>query len=143
MTGFTSPSHTDTESLLRESEQRGARIRDLNERTAALVGTGRAADGRVTVTWTSGDGLADVSIDPRAMRMPSADLAEAVRAAVREALDDLRRQVREVMTEVFGEAAGDPKSSRSRLHDAQDAFSRRMNDVVGELERARSGLRRH
>lgn len=141
MTAFADVPQAEVETLLRDAEQRAGRIRELSERTAALVGTGQAADGRVTVTWTSADGLSDVSIDPRAMRMASADLADAFAAAVRDALADLRRQVREVMTDVFGSSAGGPEESRGKLHQAQEAFSRRMNDVVGELERARHTLR--
>jgi hypothetical protein len=46
-------------------------------------GHGKAADGRVRVT------AAGVDLDPRAMRLPSTDLAAAIMEASNAALDDL------------------------------------------------------
>jgi len=51
-------------------------------------GHGKAADGRVRVT-AAGGRISAVDLDPRAMRLPSTDLAAAIMEATNAALDDL------------------------------------------------------
>lgn len=69
------------------------RLREASEAvprsTAASppAGTGQALEGKVQVT-VSGGRVSDVRLDPRAMRLPSEDLAAAFREAANAAIDD-------------------------------------------------------
>jgi hypothetical protein len=56
------------------------------------AGTGEALDGRVRVTVSAGR-ISEVTLDPRAMRTPSEDLAAAFRDAANAAIDAQNAQV--------------------------------------------------
>lgn len=58
-----------------------------------VQGQGWAADGLVRVTAALGGRIESVEIEPAAMRLPSPDLAEAVRVATNAALADLRTTI--------------------------------------------------
>lgn len=61
-----------------------------------VQGHGSAADGLVRVTAGLGGRIESVEIEPAAMRLPSTDLAEEVRAATNAALAELRTAIAEV-----------------------------------------------
>ncbi|WP_049558758.1 YbaB/EbfC family nucleoid-associated protein [Nonomuraea sp. SBT364] len=81
--------------LLDRFQQDVAAIEGLSGRMAAVKGRGEAAQGRVVAEATQTGALCGLTIDPRAMRLGSAELAAAVleaagnaaRAAEREAGD--------------------------------------------------------
>jgi DNA-binding protein YbaB len=62
-----------------------SRLRDVREQLAELHAEGEAADGLVGVTVGPTGALTNVRIDPRAMRLDSQTLAEAVMEAARQA----------------------------------------------------------
>ena len=70
--------------------------RDNAVRMAEVVGRGEAEEGRVVVTVRPTGAVQDVELDPRAMRLPSVDLAAAIVAAARLAERDAAAQVREI-----------------------------------------------
>ncbi|MFG1846498.1 YbaB/EbfC family nucleoid-associated protein [Micromonospora carbonacea] len=53
-------------------------------------GFGEGADGMVTVTVVPPGEVAELTLDPRVMRLPSETLAEEITSAVNQALTDLR-----------------------------------------------------
>lgn len=67
-------------------EDAGHRGPQAAERPEMPAATGHALDGRVQVTVTAGR-VSDVTLDPRALRAPSEDLAAAIREAVNAAID--------------------------------------------------------
>lgn len=87
------------------------RTRELRERAATLTGTASSADGHVTVVVDSAGRLTDVSLDPRAMRYASTDLAHALVATTRDAVRNLEEQ--------SAEAVGDPQGARIDIESAQ------------------------
>jgi hypothetical protein len=87
---------------------------------AELRGTGEAAGGQVQVTVTTGGKLAEVRIDPRAMRLGSAALGEQIVAAGNAALDDLRAHAASVP------GVADPAALAERLADVQGQSVRQM-----------------
>jgi DNA-binding protein YbaB len=62
-----------------------SRLRDARDQLAQLHAEGEAADGLVGVTVGPTGALTNVRIDPRAMRLDSQTLAEAVMEAARQA----------------------------------------------------------
>lgn len=68
---------------------------DFATTLAAVRAEGSAADGLVRVTVQGSGEIADLVITPRAMRMPSVDLAAAVRAAHQDAWSAARAEVQE------------------------------------------------
>ncbi|KAB1910847.1 YbaB/EbfC family nucleoid-associated protein [Micromonospora sp. AMSO31t] len=67
--------------------------RSADQEPPDVQGHGSAADGLVRVTAALGGHIESVEIEPAAMRLPSPDLAEAVRAATNVALADLRSAI--------------------------------------------------
>jgi DNA-binding protein YbaB len=57
--------------------------------------SGEAANGMVRLAIDGTGDLVELTIDPRAMRLPSTDLADAVREAFRTARDAMREVLRE------------------------------------------------
>lgn len=91
------------------------------------VGHGSAADGLVSAS-VAGDRLDSLTIDPRLMRTPSAELAEHVMAAVNEAFDVLREGQPAVGQPV------DVDALAGSLHEVQDRSIRQMAQMNQALQ---------
>jgi DNA-binding protein YbaB len=81
------------------------KVEELQGKLAEVVGTGEAADGRVRVSSDNTGRITQVEIDPRAMRLPSDDLAAAITEAAQLAFDDISKQASDLMTEMMPNAA--------------------------------------
>jgi DNA-binding protein YbaB len=81
--------------------QAATRMRDMQDRIAEIRGVGEAADGRVRVEADNAGRVCDVQLDPRAMRLASQDLAEAILSASQQAADDVAAQTQELMNELM------------------------------------------
>jgi DNA-binding protein YbaB len=117
-----------------------ARMGGLQETLASLVGVGESEDGRVRAESDSASGLKKLTIDPRAMRMGSEELAETITGVVVEAIADLRRQSQETVQQVMGEKKRDPKDAKARIDEARASFDRIAVDARSEMERLRRRL---
>lgn len=84
------------EAEMREAERSLRGFAEIKPALAELVGHAETEDGRVRAEWTS-EGLTEFELDPRAMRMPSSELAETVKQVVKDAMEDLRRQTLETL----------------------------------------------
>lgn len=129
----------DLDVRLRELRKASDGMRAAKERLSALVGTGTAADGKVRVTWAAGTGLDQLHLDPRAMRMPSQDLAAAIKAAVTEAMTDLREQTAEVLRAETGVSAG---GSVAKIQEMREVFSDQMEEITARIDAARRRMER-
>src|SRR6266496_3846223 len=98
----------EAEHTMREPENRLGNIQSLRPVLAELTGRAEAADGQVVVEWTA-QGLSNLELNPRAMRLPSTDLADAIKTAVHDAAADLREKTRAALAEA-GIGAGSAPS---------------------------------
>ncbi|GAA5023961.1 hypothetical protein GCM10023317_69330 [Actinopolymorpha pittospori] len=105
-----------------DARQRGPQGPDRPEPPAA---TGHALDGRVQVTVTAGR-VSDVTLDPRALRAPSEDLAAAIREAVNAAIEAHNAQA------VAGVPDVPPLPDLTRMLDEVSDASRRAMEEAGE-----------
>ncbi len=140
MTDLSSFSSADMEATLKRARIQAEQIRDLQDELMALVGRGEAADGKVRVEYATGVGMQNLQIDARAMRMASQDLVEAITSAVREAMDDLQRQTRDLTRAKLGDL-GDTDKLRSQVAAAQREFDSRMSDVNEQIALANARRR--
>lgn len=124
---------------LRELKRASDGMRVAKEKLATLVGTGTAADDKVRVTWAAATGLDQLCLDPRAMRMPSEDLANAIKQAITAAMADLRRQTAEVMQEEVGATPG---GSAAKIQEMREAFNSQMDDITTRVDEARRAMER-
>ena len=120
-----------------DPEARAAELRRLRDEVAALVGEASDDNGYITATWTSEKGFAGLTLDPRAMRMPSMDLsAEIVRvtALAREDFEARRRE----LAEAFGPVPGiDLDEAQANIDDIRANLTQSLGDVQGMMEQFR------
>jgi DNA-binding protein YbaB len=141
MSEFGDLANLDLEKLIRVSEEQSARVQEMQERAAELIGVARSKDGRIKVTCTVNGGVTDIQIDPRAMRMPAADFAETLKTLIRDATADLHRQLSELMAETYGEGANpmalaqNQEAVQKKIQDAAAAYDRTLDDAMSELQR--------
>jgi DNA-binding protein YbaB len=105
-----------------------------HERLGSLAGSAESDDGLLGAQISTA-GLQNITIDPRAMRMPSEDLAEAVVAVVKRAEADLDRQRRELMAELgVGDAIPDLSESMASLERLRSRLDQGQSDVRAVFE---------
>ncbi len=125
---------------LRDAKSRLTRVSELQERLASLVGTAESEDGRVRAETDNATGLRKLTIDPRAMRMASEELAEAITKVVADAMADLRGKSQEEIQGVMGGGKFDPQASREQVKEALASFERSALDARSEMERVQRRL---
>jgi DNA-binding protein YbaB len=99
-------------------------------------GRGSAADGRISVVAGAGGEITSIELDPRVLRMASAELAEHLVEAVNQALRDLRAQVTSADTAIA------PEILAQRLAEVQDQGVRQMAMFTQGLQEAMARLGR-
>jgi DNA-binding protein YbaB len=79
-----------------------ARFEKVGRELAETRGKGQAAGGRVMVEVSADGSLQDLKIDPRAMRLGSEVLAEAIMCAARDAQHDVAGRTNQLMEPLLG-----------------------------------------
>jgi DNA-binding protein YbaB len=123
------------EDAMRSAHGNLARMGELQETLAALVGVAESDDGRVRAETDNASGLKKLTIDPRAMRMGSEELAETITRVVAESMADLRRKSQEAAQRVMGGRKRDLKDAKASIDQARESFDRIAVDAQGEMER--------
>ncbi|WP_246365650.1 YbaB/EbfC family nucleoid-associated protein [Nonomuraea rhodomycinica] len=96
--------------LLTDFGRLASQFERMQEQLAELRGQGEAANGNVRVEVAPGGALLGVKIDPRAMRLDSEELSEAIMDAFTRAAEDAARRMSDIVepltdrVEVFNEA---------------------------------------
>ncbi|WP_433437709.1 YbaB/EbfC family nucleoid-associated protein [Nonomuraea sp. CA-141351] len=135
----------DIDRFLRNADQQMARAGEFQKVLQELTGQAQDPDGLVTVECGSA-GLKELILHPKAMRLNSGELAERIKAVIAEATADLQRRVSEEMGAVFGEEnnpmrfAQDPEGGMQVLREAEAAYNRTYEDLMGELDRIRQRM---
>lgn len=124
------------ERSMRELEQA---MNDLHE----VTGSGENRAGTVSAKADAQGRITAVKITPRAMRMESPELSEAVLEAVRAAQDDQERQAKELMAPMLHDDVpnfgGDlMKTFQRSLAEIQESF---RDDLDEGIDRARRAAR--
>jgi DNA-binding protein YbaB len=135
------------ERVLREAENSLPKVGEMRERIREIVGKGEAAGGRITAEYSSEGGLSALQIDPRALRLPSDELSQEIRAAVNAAAKDFQGQLSQVSGELFGQKGEapdpndpkaaeqilDPSAALAQVEKLGDAFAGQMQGLLREL----------
>lgn len=132
----------DIDKLLKGADEQFARMEEVQKNMADLVGHAQDDDGLVTVEYAA-EGIRELQLHPKAMRLGAGELAEKVKDVIAAATMDLQKQVNEVMAEAFGEEdnpmsyINDPEKAMNQIKDAEAAYNRTFDDVMGELDSIR------
>ncbi|MFI7638565.1 YbaB/EbfC family nucleoid-associated protein [Nonomuraea sp. NPDC049400] len=135
----------DIDKLLAGADQQFAKMEELQKVMADMVGTATDEREFVKVDYAS-EGIRELTIHPKAMRLSSGELSEIIKQVVADAAEDLQRRVNEATAEVFGEEdnpmklINDPDAAMQQIKSAEAAYNRTFDDVMGELDRIRRRL---
>jgi DNA-binding protein YbaB len=99
---------------------------EVRDQVSDLTGQGQTPDGRVKVLSTSSDPLAEIHIDPRAMRMGSEDLAAAIKTAFDLSRADLEHQVQKITAQAYGDGDNPMEMLKNK-----DQLKETMGEVQG------------
>jgi DNA-binding protein YbaB len=113
-----------------------AKLHDVRRQMTELRGKGRAADERVEVEVNQFGALAGLRIDPRAMRLGSQELAEAILSAAQQGVRDVNAQAEKTMQPLIMECMG-----TNRRVDAAEGDGRDMEDILAAMRDVRHDLR--
>lgn len=122
---------TRTSDEIREDqEERLAKIQEIQDAVATAVGEATSEDERIKVTYTEAGGVRDITLDPRAMRMPSEDLAAELVRLVNAARADAQQQVQKVVQDSTREGLVDPREFLEKIPDIE----RTIGDLMQETQ---------
>jgi len=96
--------YLDAAGLDRLAGERIAAAAEVQRRVAALVGHAESPDRRVRAGYSAARGLCELQLDPRALRLPAADLAATILQVADAARVDLAGQVEQAVREAYGDA---------------------------------------
>ncbi|WP_336207647.1 YbaB/EbfC family nucleoid-associated protein [Nonomuraea sp. LPB2021202275-12-8] len=145
MTEFGDFANIDIDKLLRGADEQFAKAEQLQQTMADLVGRAEDRDGLIKIEYGQ-EGLRELEIHPKAMRLAAGELSDRIKATMQDAVADLNRQINDAMVDVFGEEGNpmrfmnDPDGALHQVKQAEAAYERTYEDVMGELERIRRRL---
>lgn len=150
MPEFGADDSLDPDLMFRDARAQFDQVAELQRRLAELKGRAESADGRVKATYDQDRGLADLQLDPRALRMNAAELQETILTVSHEAKGDLERQVKEVTEELFAQQdftpgdlkdlVEDPQGITQTLGDMGKIFEGATKEVEGILDHVRRAM---
>jgi DNA-binding protein YbaB len=126
-------------------------LQDVQSRMQDISGTGQDEDGWVEVTVGSTGDIQQLYINPRAMRLDSTSLAEAVLAAIKQAHTAMRESMMEILEPLLAQApmvrramdGSPPDSLPDDLAEAPRAVSRAadpMSEALRQMQKLRNML---
>jgi DNA-binding protein YbaB len=136
----------DVHQLAQQMREQTAQAVELQQRVAGLVGHAESEDGQVRLGFSPAKGLTELAIDPRAMRMGSAELAGLIMRLCAEAVRDLDRQKQEAARETFGEnfdpaaVKMDPKAMEGALQGMTETVESAGQNITTFMEQLRRRL---
>jgi len=136
----------DIDKLLKGADEQFARIEEFQKTMDSFVGRARDEDGLVMVEYGH-EGLRELNLHPKAMRLSSGELADLIKTALNDATHDLQNQINAGMNATFGDSdhnpmkyVNDPDAAVKQIKEAESAYNRTFEDVMGELDRIRRRL---
>lgn len=137
----------DPDRALEDAQRKAGMLSGIQDELNAVVGRAESSDGFVRAAFSASEGLTELDLNPRAMRMASSDLAEQIKSVIQEAAQDMQRQLTAQINGLFageGESpmdfARDPQKSDAKIQEIQQSLSATLNDLHGEMERMRRKL---
>jgi DNA-binding protein YbaB len=137
-----SPFQSQLDSAMRQLREQIDSFQARRDAVAAMVGEGTAANGLVTVRTGAGGALQDLELDPRAMRMASQDLRDAILEAARNAAANYQEALADILptTPMDVDKLVRDFGVGGQLGNAMAEFTQRTGDVEQTLAKLRKDL---
>ena len=116
------------EEIVRAQQERMAKAQELQRATAEITGVAASEDERIKVTFSESDGLRDLVLDPRVLRLPSEDLAHEIIRIVNQARDDARKQLQQLVADSAQDGLPDPESVLEKMPEIERSVDELMRD---------------
>jgi DNA-binding protein YbaB len=130
------PGDGSVKGLVSSLARENTRLRETQSRMKDLRGTGRSADERVRVEVDRFGALVGLKIDPRAMRLGSEALTEAILHAAEQGVRDVKAQadamMRPLVEELTGTTEADPGGAEFAGWEPKDVLAA-LRDVRRDL----------
>ncbi|WP_237742799.1 YbaB/EbfC family nucleoid-associated protein [Actinopolymorpha alba] len=115
---------------MRAHQERAAKAEELQRRIQETVGAATTDDDRLTVSYSEANGIEELTIDPRMLRMGSEELAAEIKRVTNLARDDVQEQINTIVTEAFADGAPDPRQVLEQLPD----FEKTMDEILRDTQ---------
>lgn len=116
------------EEIVRAQQERMAKAQELQRATAEITGVAASEDERIKVTFSESDGLRNLVLDPRVLRLPSEDLAHEIIRIVNQARDDARKQLQQLVADSAQDGLPDPESVLEKMPEIERSVDELMRD---------------
>jgi len=133
---------TDPSRALELLRQRAGQATELRERLRDMVGRAENKAGTIAATYTAAAGLQQLTLDPRAMRLASEDLAAEIVEVTAAARADLERQRSEVVAELGIVAVPDMEQAQADLDTLAAEYRGGVGDIKALIDRYRAQVER-
>ncbi|GAB2458153.1 hypothetical protein [Jatrophihabitans fulvus] len=127
----------ELDASMRESTKNIERAQQMSDVLAGIVGSAETDDGFVRVECNAA-GVSDLTLNPRAMRMVSEDLAASIRETIDAASADYRKKTLEALQEAGimpspEQQRADIKAATAQLGQAQQELDRSLREAAAAI----------
>ncbi|MFI9845516.1 YbaB/EbfC family nucleoid-associated protein [Nonomuraea sp. NPDC051941] len=131
----------DPERLAADADRFFGRLSRLPD--SASTACAESRDGWVSVEYSSASGVTDLRLDPRAMRMESARLAETILGLIHQAREHAEAEQRKRTEEFLGDngLVTDQQVIADQLRHATGALQANLERAAATIDRVRALLR--
>lgn len=142
MNEFGDFANIDVDKLLKEMDREVGRLDDFQRDIGKCVGRAEDENGFVAIEYGS-DGVRELELHPKAMRLSSGELAELIKDVLREATQDFQDRMYSLANDAFGEADNplrqmkDPDAALAKIKQAEAVYDRAFEDVMKEFDMIR------
>lgn len=126
---------SDLRRISEQAEQAHRRLKDVGGELGQIKGVGEGAGGKVKARTDADGRVIQVTLDPRAMRLSSQDLAEEITLAVQRAQDDGDAQRERLLGASVGEGPQTPDKVMEQFEDVLQSFNRVMDEQESKIDR--------
>ncbi|TMR05728.1 YbaB/EbfC family nucleoid-associated protein [Nonomuraea turkmeniaca] len=135
----------DIDKLLKGVDEQFVLMEKFQRDIGTYVGRAQDENGMVTVEYDH-QGVRELELHPKAMRMASGELADLIKTAIADATADFQKQLSAAMGELFGDDAdqmkfvNNPDAALTKIKEAGALHEQAFTDVMGQLDRIRRRL---
>lgn len=128
----------DPQRITERVESQAQALRELQQQVRDLRGVASSDDGFITATYSNEAGFSRLDLDPKAMRMPSEDLAIEIVRVAGLARDDYNTKHAELVAQSGQSFAIDPAQASADMQEISQAAMRGLGDIEATFQQFRS-----
>ncbi|GAA2427011.1 hypothetical protein GCM10010191_44660 [Actinomadura vinacea] len=136
---FTGYTESEMRQMFGDMDEKLRHLGILAEAGKTQVGVAESEDGYIRVEYGT-TGVSVLEINPRALRLPSEDLAASIKRTTNAAIQNLQTKFNEVVAELGIAANPDeylenPELAREKIQDARERFTQSMGQASESMQR--------